>query len=220
MAEEHNLKYISKRGIYHYTDEIKEIPTNNADGEREINITGLTPATTYTYNAYIKINNIIVKEGDKKSFKTQSLEASHINSIQTISVYPYKSPASYYDYIQKIQFNIAVKGEVCNHNQQYYLYYIIDDEIVHGQPIYTNENGNTFTINEEFDFSKNDIEIDYSSYVAKKNIEIGICYMPDGEYVYLQPQSHILQYESTASHRVPSISKIMLSKLRLICLVR
>lgn len=24
MAEEHNLKYISKRGIYHYTDEIKE----------------------------------------------------------------------------------------------------------------------------------------------------------------------------------------------------
>lgn len=194
------------------TGKIKEIPTNNADGEREINITSLTPATTYTYNAYIKINNIIVKEGCKKSFKTQPLETSHINSIQTISAYPYKSPASYYDYIQKIQFNIDVKGEVCNHNQQYYLYYIIDDEIVHGQPIYTDENGNTFAINKQFDFSKNDIEIDYSSYIAKKNIEIGICYMSDGEYVYLQPQSHILQYDETPKLEVVNFKNVEVSK--------
>lgn len=52
------------------TDEIMEISTTNSDGEREISISGLTPATTYAYNAYIKINNTILKEGETKTFTT------------------------------------------------------------------------------------------------------------------------------------------------------
>ena len=52
------------------TGEIMEISTTNSEGEREINISGLTPATTYAYNAYIKINNTILKEGETKTFTT------------------------------------------------------------------------------------------------------------------------------------------------------
>lgn len=52
------------------TGKIMEILTNNSDGEREINISGLTAATTYTYNAYIKINDTIIKEGEIKTFTT------------------------------------------------------------------------------------------------------------------------------------------------------
>ena len=52
------------------TGEIIEISTNSSDGEREINISGLTPATTYAYNAYIKINNTILAEGEIKTFTT------------------------------------------------------------------------------------------------------------------------------------------------------
>lgn len=52
------------------TGEIIEISTNSSDGEREINISSLTPATTYAYNAYIKINNTILAEGEIKTFTT------------------------------------------------------------------------------------------------------------------------------------------------------
>ena len=52
------------------TGETMELPTNSSDGEREIHISGLTPVTTYTYNAYIKKNNTIIKEGKKKYFAT------------------------------------------------------------------------------------------------------------------------------------------------------
>ncbi len=52
------------------TGEIRDIYTSNSEGEREINLTGLIPATTYTYNAYIKINNVIMKEGVIETFTT------------------------------------------------------------------------------------------------------------------------------------------------------
>ena len=57
-------------GVYISSDdEIKMFGTNSEDGEREINLSGLRPATTYNYWAFINVNGESIN-GQVKSFTT------------------------------------------------------------------------------------------------------------------------------------------------------
>ena len=51
-------------------DEMVKVVSNGSDGEREINISGLSPATTYNYWAYVDIDGT-PKNGEIKSFTTE-----------------------------------------------------------------------------------------------------------------------------------------------------
>jgi len=57
------------------TGEIMEISTNSSDGEREINIDGLMPFTTYTYYAVVKYGDKEDK-GETKTFTTNPPDIS------------------------------------------------------------------------------------------------------------------------------------------------
>ncbi len=50
-----------------------DVSTNSSNGEREINISGLSPATTYNYCAYVNVDGEIVN-GETKSFTTEKEE--------------------------------------------------------------------------------------------------------------------------------------------------
>ena len=50
-------------------DETQEFPANGMDGEQEINLSGLRPATTYNYWAFINVNGEYIN-GQVKSFTT------------------------------------------------------------------------------------------------------------------------------------------------------
>lgn len=52
-----------------------KVSTSNNDGEREISISGLQPATTYNYWAYIEVNGI-PENGEVKSFTTNPPDVS------------------------------------------------------------------------------------------------------------------------------------------------
>ena len=52
-----------------------KVSTSNTDGEREINIPGLKPATTYTYCAYVEVDGV-PENGEVKSFTTNPPDIS------------------------------------------------------------------------------------------------------------------------------------------------
>ena len=74
-------------------DETQEFPANGMDGEQEINLSGLRPATTYNYWAYVNVDGETIN-GQVKSFTTDlpdvtgtwTCKETHGDSITTYTV--------------------------------------------------------------------------------------------------------------------------------------
>lgn len=76
---------ISECGVMISDDnETRKIPTSNTNGKQEISISGLSPATTYNYWAYVEVDGIPVN-GEVKSFTT--LTPSIVGTWSVVETY-------------------------------------------------------------------------------------------------------------------------------------
>lgn len=178
----------------------------------EIPLTDLQPNTTYSYRAYIEVEGEKIY-GEENSFVTEE-DDSLIESIQTISTYPYKTHVSDSIFDSKINFKLELIGKTLK-EKKHYLYYVVDDDTIKLDSKYTIKGNDNFVINADLHLSDKELDIDISNYIAQKTIKIGLYYISNYTVVYTQSRNHTLLYDEKPKLEIKNLSDVVVEKKEL-----